>query len=124
MLLQELENLLTKLLTTKYTFCYGADVSKEDNVITLTEYGGKPLGDFTTAASRYVQIKLRNVKSQGGYKDIWHIYNSLVTSNEYRNEAFWMQYFLANTPVVIGLDKNGRQRYTLNIQIFTDIKEE
>lgn len=125
MLLTELEKFLQDKLKTKYTFCYWSDISKDDNTITLAEYGGKALGDFTTAASRYIQIKLRNANAQGGYKDIWHLYNSMVTSTEeYRNGDFWMQYSVHGVPLNIGMDKNNRQQFTLNVKIFTDNKEE
>ena len=112
-------------LPTKYTFMYSADSDHADNTIVLTEYGGAPLiGDTALAASRYVQLRLRHGKAKQGYKDVWTIYNRLVTLSEWRNEDFWMQLNIPGIPLPIGLDKKGRQNYVLNMRIITNCKEE
>lgn len=125
MLLDQIKIMIKECeLSTEYTFMYNSDIDKFDNAVIITEYGGVPLRDTTLAASRYVQVRLRNEKAQGGYKDMWHIFNRLVTLSEWRNGDFWMQLNIPGIPLPIGLDKKGRQNYVVNLQIITDCKEE
>lgn len=125
-----LENIEREVLSideslTNYTFQYQVtnDLPGIDNMITLSEYGGQSLGDFTNAGSRYVQLVLKHTSADQGYKDIWMIYKYFIKKYIYESEGFWMKCVVKNVPIALGEDSKGRMRYVINLGIFTNCEE-
>lgn len=97
-----------------------------DNIISLTEYKGSQVAQFTNTNVRSIQITVRNIRNMDAQTKIWKIYDLLHTDDniiKIGNKICILS--LRHTPMSIGVDEKGRYEWILNVGItYNNTREE
>lgn len=89
-----------------------------DDVLIISEYGGKPLGDETTAAFRNLQIKVRASGQLLAKELVYKVYRVFNIYELHLSDRKCLVN-VQNTPFKTNIDKTGRYEYCFNITLTT-----
>lgn len=97
-----------------------------DNIVSLHEYKGDPVSQYTDVVHRSVQVVVRNRNAEAAHRLAIDLYNALKPTDETLRVDFtpdrWGQVHLRQSPYKFSQDENDRTHYGFNLGITTLIK--
>lgn len=97
-----------------------------DNIVSLHEYKGDPVSQYTDVVHRSVQVVVRNKSAEAAHRLAIDLYKAFLSNDETKRIDFtdtrWGQVHLRQPPHKFSQDESDRIHYGFNLGITTKIE--